>query len=835
MPRLGLSSDFSRALRRLFHGAPNRRARRQSGRKATPPRLRPYLEALEDRFMPATFTPTTFADDGTAGSLRGVLTQANNDNGTATDTIQLQAGTYKLTIDNVAHNHDVGGTQGDLNITSTAHALVIQGTTDAKGNPTTTIQQTVLDRVFQIVNPDTTVTFKDLVIVGGQAVDDGSAGAAADSTTAEGGGILDDGGNVTLANVVLQNNSAKAGAGFDGDGGGIFAARGGSLTLQSSVVEINLAVGGAAGAAGNQGNSGEGGGIYAACPLTITESSVSGNVATGGNADNNKAGGSGGEGVGGGVFALGPTTITHSSLSSNTANGGAGDTFGGGAALGGGIFTDGETTITASTLSGNTLRGGSSSGGIGGGAFGGGVYAERTTTITASTLSGNTLIGSDGNLSNEIDDGGNGGGDAAGGGVVVSFQVTATITDSVLSGNILTGGNGSINNSKASIKGDVGGHAQGGSVYAQSFSRVTISNSTLSGNKLTGGNGDFVSGTVQGGIGGSASGGGLYASDAALTITASTLSGNTVTGGSARSGHAGLATPGTAQGGGAAFVGGTNDKIATSTIANNQAIGDPSDSVASAAGGGGLFFGSDTSGDKPTATLTNATVAGNKASLPQGTPGSANGGGIDNDSGAVTLVNTLVALNSAITGPDYYGAAGASSGHNLIGIADGSTGFSVAHGDLLGTTANPLDPHLGLLQSNGGPTPTLALLPASPAVNAGDNRAQSVTGPFDQRGQGFARVVNGTIDIGAFELQPPPSSPPPSSPPSSSPPTLHTPSLLAFFDALLQGIETVNGNGTETVTDSLFGIPLFISTYDGSGNLTSVTFFGINVTALFEL
>jgi hypothetical protein len=64
---------------------------------------------------------------------------------------------------------------------------------------------------------------------------------------------------------------------------------------------------------------------------------------------------------------------------------------------------------------------------------------------------------------------------------------------------------------------------------------------------------------------------------------------------------------------------------------------------------------------------------------------------------------------------------------------------------------------------------------------------------------------------------------------------LHTPALLALFDALLKGIETVNGNGTETVTDSLFGIPLLVSTYDGSGDLMSVTLLGINVTALFEL
>jgi hypothetical protein len=45
----------------------------------------------------------------------------------------------------------------------------------------------------------------------------------------------------------------------------------------------------------------------------------------------------------------------------------------------------------------------------------------------------------------------------------------------------------------------------------------------------------------------------------------------------------------------------------------------------------------------------------------------------------------------------------------------------------------------------------MALLPGSPAIDAGDNAL--APGPYDQRGPGFARIVNGTIDIGAFEVQ----------------------------------------------------------------------------------
>jgi hypothetical protein len=63
---------------------------------------------------------------------------------------------------------------------------------------------------------------------------------------------------------------------------------------------------------------------------------------------------------------------------------------------------------------------------------------------------------------------------------------------------------------------------------------------------------------------------------------------------------------------------------------------------------------------------------------------------------------------------------------------------------------------LDLLRDNGGPTPTMALLPGSPAIDAGDNTGAP---KWDQRGEGFPRVVavvdpdNPVIDIGAFEVQ----------------------------------------------------------------------------------
>jgi hypothetical protein len=90
----------------------------------------------------------------------------------------------------------------------------------------------------------------------------------------------------------------------------------------------------------------------------------------------------------------------------------------------------------------------------------------------------------------------------------------------------------------------------------------------------------------------------------------------------------------------------------------------------------------------------------------------------------------------------------ASQGHNLIGIGNGGSGYDPT--DLVGSADFPIDPKLGPLQDNGGPTQTMALLPGSPAIDAGDNTDAPL---FDQRGPGFPRIVNGIIDIGAFEVQ----------------------------------------------------------------------------------
>jgi hypothetical protein len=103
--------------------------------------------------------------------------------------------------------------------------------------------------------------------------------------------------------------------------------------------------------------------------------------------------------------------------------------------------------------------------------------------------------------------------------------------------------------------------------------------------------------------------------------------------------------------------------------------------------------------------------------------------------------------------PDVQGSF-TSLGYNLIGRTDGSSGFTNGvNGDLAGSANAPLDPILGPLADNGGPTFTMALLHGSPALDAGSDALlqQPYNLKTDQRG--FPRRSGSHVDIGAFEFQ----------------------------------------------------------------------------------
>ena len=171
--------------------------------------------------------------------------------------------------------------------------------------------------------------------------------------------------------------------------------------------------------------------------------------------------------------------------------------------------------------------------------------------------------------------------------------------------------------------------------------------------------------------------------------------------------------------------------ITNSTISGNHSV--------QGHGGGIINFSS--------LTITNSTIASNVAvSIDKA-------GGIRNVSGTFTIANTIFANNT----PDncWEQVPLISDGHNLS--SDGSCSLNIASGNLLN-----VDPLLGALADNGGPTLTHALLPGSPAIDTGDD---SVLGSphnlsTDQRGAGFPRLQGAHVDIGAFEADPPPNTPP---------------------------------------------------------------------------
>lgn len=151
------------------------------------------------------------------------------------------------------------------------------------------------------------------------------------------------------------------------------------------------------------------------------------------------------------------------------------------------------------------------------------------------------------------------------------------------------------------------------------------------------------------------------------------------------------------------------------------------------------------------AVINNVTITGNTAAQ--------SGGGVFAESSAFTAANAPVFSNSILAGntagsaPDCTGST-QSAGYNLVGVGGGCTGFSPAKNDLQGTAADPLFQVTGPSGSFGGPTPTVSLPAASPAVNAGNPAAPGsgpgACEPVDQRGA--ARPAGARCDAGAFEL-----------------------------------------------------------------------------------
>jgi hypothetical protein len=311
------------------------------------------------------------------------------------------------------------------------------------------------------------------------------------------------------------------------------------------------------------------------------------------------------------------------------------------------------------------------------------------------------------------------GGSADLGGGVYATDSTVTLSYSAVSGN------------SASLR--------GGGVDANNGSTVTLTNSTVSGNSSTTGDGGGVaaltSSTVKltnstiSGNSAFASGGGVNAVDGTVTLTDSTLSGNSAfAGGGVYTFNYGTVrlTNSTVSGNSAGNWGGGVVAYFTLTLTNSTVTGN------SAEAGAGVMA------SQCNMTVTDSTVTGNSAT-------SVAGGVWVRSTSTLTLANSILSGNTSPLGPDIYSTSSLSATYSLLGTAlmPANSGNQNIFFD---------NPGVSALANNGGPTQTMALNPTSPAVNAGSNALVPGGIQYDQRGVGYARIVNGSADIGAFEL-----------------------------------------------------------------------------------
>ena len=289
----------------------------------------------------------------------------------------------------------------------------------------------------------------------------------------------------------------------------------------------------------------------------------------------------------------------------------------------------------------------------------------------------------------------------------------------------------------------LGDNARGGGLGTNG-GEITLIRTTVSGNSTSGESSD---------------GGGVSTSNfrpaGSLLLVDSTVSGNRTTGFSGDGGGIHALTPAT---------------LINSTVSGNSTSGDN-------ARGGGIVISQNSFGATTASPLTliSSTVTQNSTTSPL----SSGGGGIASlfTTGGLlaNITNSIVAGNTAYDAR-YSDLRPGPSGeltisHSLIGVAD-ELNIAGNVGNLTGTVASPLNPQLGPLAFNGGPTQTHALLPGSPAIDAGSNvLAVDENGQplaFDQRDE--TRVVDGdgngsaTVGIGAFELQ--------TTTPTGTPPTV---------------------------------------------------------------
>ena len=408
------------------------------------------------------------------------------------------------------------------------------------------------------------------------------------------------------------------------------------------------------------------------------------------------------------------------------------------------------------------------------GAAGGGIYNNGMLTLNNSVVSGNTA--------------------GQGGGGIFNNDTTLILNDSIVSDNSTAASGGGITNNRSAsvltlnnstVRDNIATGAGGG--IMNNTGVLIISNSTISGNS-SGSNGagiltqgpnqplSSITYTTFSNNSAGGAGGGIFQGGALSNVSYSTFSNNSATSGGGMYNVASIVSlnynffsynSASAGNGGGIYSAAPITTLSNSTFLNNSATsgggiyntapittlssGTFSDNSATNGNGGAIntyHIGS----------LSNSTFSGNSAS-------NGYGGAINNNNFIGSILNSTFSGNSAVAG------GGVSNLNNFIGtisntiVANSSSGGDCYNNAFIGAKTKSLvedgscaapisgDPMLAPLADNSGFTQTLALLPGSPAIDAGDDAtcAASPVNNLDQRG--VTRPQGAHCDIGAYEAQ----------------------------------------------------------------------------------